>query len=163
QVLSGSEALQLAQDLDLEALDPLSVAHVGHAVSGHAGDDPLGGQDVHGLGGPGRGAQTEGSAHREHPGSQDPHVAKNPTAVGLHSLDPAVTAHSLCRFRLCMLRWSSMLAALFQPVRAENLPGSQDPLAIFFRETSPTAKVVLGILLLFSLISWIIIFAKYLR
>jgi biopolymer transport protein TolQ len=56
-----------------------------------------------------------------------------------------------------------MLAALFQPIRAENLPGSQDPLAIFFRETSPTAKVVLGILLLFSLISWIIIFAKYLR
>jgi biopolymer transport protein TolQ len=56
-----------------------------------------------------------------------------------------------------------MLAALIQPVRAENLPAGQDPLAIFFRETSPTAKVVLGILLLFSLISWIIIFAKYLR
>jgi len=56
-----------------------------------------------------------------------------------------------------------MLAALLQPVRAENLPGSQDPLAIFLRETSPTAKVVLGVLLLFSLISWIIIFAKYLR
>ncbi len=56
-----------------------------------------------------------------------------------------------------------MMAALFQPVRTENLPGGQDPLAIFFRETSPTAKVVLGVLLLFSLISWIIIFAKYLR
>jgi len=56
-----------------------------------------------------------------------------------------------------------MTAVLFQPIRTENLPGSQDPLAIFFRETSPTAKVVLGILLLFSLISWIIIFAKYLR
>src|SRR5580765_5943918 len=62
-----------------------------------------------------------------------------------------------------MLRSSSMLAALIQPVRAENLPGGQDPLAIFLRETSPTAKVVLGILLLFSLISWIIIFAKFLR
>ena len=56
-----------------------------------------------------------------------------------------------------------MMAALFQPIRAENLPGGQDPLAIFLRETSPTAKVVLGVLLLFSLISWIIIFAKYLR
>jgi biopolymer transport protein TolQ len=56
-----------------------------------------------------------------------------------------------------------MALVLFQPVRAENLPGGQDPLAIFFRETSPTAKVVLAILLLFSLISWIIIFAKYLR
>jgi len=56
-----------------------------------------------------------------------------------------------------------MMVALFQPVRTENLPGGQDPLAIFFRETSPTAKVVLGVLLLFSLISWIIIFAKYLR
>jgi biopolymer transport protein TolQ len=55
-----------------------------------------------------------------------------------------------------------MALALLQPVRAENLPG-QDPIAIFFRETSPTAKVVLGVLLLFSLISWIIIFAKYLR
>ncbi|HJW13722.1 MAG TPA: hypothetical protein VJ776_03450, partial [Thermoanaerobaculia bacterium] len=52
---------------------------------------------------------------------------------------------------------------MFQPIRAENLPGGQDPLLTFFRETSPTAKIVLGILLLFSLISWIIIFAKYLR
>jgi biopolymer transport protein TolQ len=56
-----------------------------------------------------------------------------------------------------------MMAALFQPVRTETLPGGQDPITIFIRETSPTAKVVLGILLLFSLISWIIIFAKYLR
>jgi len=56
-----------------------------------------------------------------------------------------------------------MWVALLQPVRAENLSGGQDPLVTFFRETSVTAKVVLGILLLFSLISWIIIFAKYLR
>jgi biopolymer transport protein TolQ len=57
-----------------------------------------------------------------------------------------------------------MLLALLQPVRAENLPGGgQDPLVVFFRDTSPTAKVVLGILLLFSLISWVIIFAKYIR
>jgi biopolymer transport protein TolQ len=56
-----------------------------------------------------------------------------------------------------------MWVALLQPVRAENLSGGQDPLVTFFHETSPTAKVVLGILLLFSLISWIIIFAKYIR
>jgi len=56
-----------------------------------------------------------------------------------------------------------MWVALLQPVRAENLSGGQDPFVTFFRETSVTAKVVLGILLLFSLISWIIIFAKYLR
>jgi biopolymer transport protein TolQ len=56
-----------------------------------------------------------------------------------------------------------MWVALLQPVRAENLPGGQDPLVTFFRETSVTAKVVLGVLLLFSLISWIIIFAKYIR
>ena len=56
-----------------------------------------------------------------------------------------------------------MWVALLQPVRAENLSGGQDPLVTFFRETSVTAKVVLGVLLLFSLISWIIIFAKYLR
>jgi biopolymer transport protein TolQ len=62
-----------------------------------------------------------------------------------------------------MLPWYSMWVALLQPVRAENLSGGQDPLVTFFRETSLTAKVVLGVLLLFSLISWIIIFAKYLR
>jgi len=56
-----------------------------------------------------------------------------------------------------------MWVALLQPVRAENLSGGQDPLVVFFRDTSPTAKVVLGILLLFSLISWVIIFAKYIR
>jgi biopolymer transport protein TolQ len=62
-----------------------------------------------------------------------------------------------------MLRSYSMWLALLQPVRAENLPGGQDAFVVFFRETSPTAKFVLGILLLFSLISWIIIFAKYIR
>jgi biopolymer transport protein TolQ len=62
-----------------------------------------------------------------------------------------------------MLRSYSMWVALLQPVRAENLSGGQDPFVTFFHETSPTAKVVLGILLLFSLISWIIIFAKYIR
>jgi biopolymer transport protein TolQ len=62
-----------------------------------------------------------------------------------------------------MLRSYSMWLALLQPVRAENLSGGQDPFVVFFRETSATAKIVLGILLLFSLISWIIIFAKYLR
>ncbi len=62
-----------------------------------------------------------------------------------------------------MLRCWSMLVALLQPVRAENLAGGQDPLVVFFRETSPTAKIVLGVLLLFSLISWIIIFAKFIR
>jgi biopolymer transport protein TolQ len=56
-----------------------------------------------------------------------------------------------------------MWVALIQPVRAETLSGGQDPFVTFFRETSLTAKVVLGILLLFSLISWIIIFAKYIR
>jgi biopolymer transport protein TolQ len=55
------------------------------------------------------------------------------------------------------------MAALFQPTRVENLPGSQDSLLTFFRETGPTAKVVLGILLFFSVISWVIIFAKYIR
>src|SRR5205807_1073350 len=49
------------------------------------------------------------------------------------------------------------------PVRTEALTGGMDPLVTFFKETSPTAKVVLGILLAFSLISWIIIFAKFFR
>ena len=56
-----------------------------------------------------------------------------------------------------------MLAAIFQPTRVENLPGTQDSILTFFRETGPTARVVLAILLFFSLISWIIIFAKYVR
>jgi biopolymer transport protein TolQ len=55
------------------------------------------------------------------------------------------------------------MADLFQPTRIENLSASQDSLITFFRETGPTAKVVLAILLLFSLISWIIIFAKWIR
>ena len=56
-----------------------------------------------------------------------------------------------------------MMAALLQPTRVENLPATPDTLLTFFRETEPTGKVVLIILLLFSLISWIIIFAKYIR
>ncbi len=56
-----------------------------------------------------------------------------------------------------------MVGALFQPTQVENLPGGGESLLGFFRQTEPSAKVVLGILLLFSLISWIIIFAKYVR
>jgi biopolymer transport protein TolQ len=55
-----------------------------------------------------------------------------------------------------------MLATAFQPVTTENLPGNPSILS-FFGETGTTAKVVLGILLFFSLVSWVIIFAKYLR
>ena len=56
-----------------------------------------------------------------------------------------------------------MIAALLQSVRTENLPAGGDSLLTFFRETGATAKVVLAILLFFSLISWIIIFAKFVR
>jgi biopolymer transport protein TolQ len=55
-----------------------------------------------------------------------------------------------------------MLATAFQPVSTENLPG-QPSLLSFFGETGTLAKVVLGILLFFSFVSWVIIFAKYLR
>jgi len=61
-----------------------------------------------------------------------------------------------------MLRSKAMLATAFQPVTTENLPG-QPSILSFFSETGSTAKVVLGILLFFSLVSWIIIFAKFLR
>jgi biopolymer transport protein TolQ len=56
-----------------------------------------------------------------------------------------------------------MMLALLQPARVENLPGGQDSILTFFRETGPTAKVVLAILFFFSLVSWIIIFAKFVR
>ena len=56
-----------------------------------------------------------------------------------------------------------MLAALFQPVTSENLPSGGTSLIGFFRETGPTAKVVLAILFLFSVVSWVIIFAKFIR
>ncbi|MEP7131791.1 MAG: MotA/TolQ/ExbB proton channel family protein [Acidobacteriota bacterium] len=62
-----------------------------------------------------------------------------------------------------MLRSETMIAELAQPVRTDTLPAGGDSLLVFFRETGPTAKVVLGILLLFSLISWVIIFTKFLR
>jgi biopolymer transport protein TolQ len=55
-----------------------------------------------------------------------------------------------------------MISAGFQAVQVENLGQGQGILS-FFKETGPTAKIVLGILLLFSLISWIIIFAKFVR
>jgi biopolymer transport protein TolQ len=55
-----------------------------------------------------------------------------------------------------------MVLTVFQPVTSENLPG-QPSILSFFSETGPTARVVLGILLLFSLISWAIIFAKWIR
>lgn len=55
-----------------------------------------------------------------------------------------------------------MLATAFQPVTSENLSG-QPSILSFFWETGTTAKVVLGILLLFSFVSWAIIFAKFIR
>ncbi len=55
-----------------------------------------------------------------------------------------------------------MLVTVFQPVTSENLPG-QPSILSFFAETGLTAKVVLGILLFFSLVSWAIIFAKFIR
>ncbi len=61
-----------------------------------------------------------------------------------------------------MLRSKPMMATAFQPVTTENLPGNPSILS-FFGETGTTAKVVLGVLLFFSLVSWVIIFAKFLR
>jgi biopolymer transport protein TolQ len=55
-----------------------------------------------------------------------------------------------------------MLATVFQPVSTENLPG-QTSILSFFWETGTTAKVVLGILLFFSFVSWAVIFAKFIR
>ncbi len=62
-----------------------------------------------------------------------------------------------------MLRSEAMMAAVFQPAQVENLPGGRESLLTFFRQAGAPAKVVLGILLVFSLVSWIIIFAKYIR
>jgi biopolymer transport protein TolQ len=55
-----------------------------------------------------------------------------------------------------------MLGTVFQPVTSENLPGQSSILSAF-SETGPAGKVILGILLFFSLVSWAIIFAKYIR
>jgi biopolymer transport protein TolQ len=55
-----------------------------------------------------------------------------------------------------------MMRTVFQPVTTENLP-EQPSILSFFWETGTTAKVVLAILLLFSFVSWVIIFAKFLR
>src|SRR5438105_419570 len=61
-----------------------------------------------------------------------------------------------------MLRSKPMTVRVFQPVSTENLPGQTSILSAF-GETGTTARVVLGILLLFSFVSWIIIFAKFIR
>src|SRR5262245_48027094 len=61
-----------------------------------------------------------------------------------------------------MLRSKSMLGTDFQPVTTENLPG-QPSIFSFFSEAGIADRVVLGILLLFSFVSWVIIFAKFIR
>jgi len=50
-----------------------------------------------------------------------------------------------------------------QPIRTTTLETSPSQFETFLRETGPSAKVVLGILLFFSLVSWLIIIAKYIR
>lgn len=55
------------------------------------------------------------------------------------------------------------MALASQPITTSPLETGPNALATFLRETGPTAKVVLGILLFFSLVSWLIIFAKYIR
>ena len=55
-----------------------------------------------------------------------------------------------------------MLGTVFQPVTTENLPG-QPSILSFFSDAGIADRVVLGILLLFSFVSWIIIFAKFIR
>ena len=50
-----------------------------------------------------------------------------------------------------------------QPVSSAPLPTGSSALETFLRETGPSAKVILGILLFFSLVSWLIIIAKYIR
>jgi len=55
-----------------------------------------------------------------------------------------------------------MLGTVFQPVTTENLPG-QPSILSFFSEAGIADRVVLGVLLLFSFVSWIIIFAKFIR
>ena len=71
-------------------------------------------------------------------------------------------ADGVTRRRLLTLLTATTQATVFQPVTSENLPG-QPSLLSSFAETGPTAKVVLGILLFFSLVSWAIIFAKWIR
>jgi len=48
-------------------------------------------------------------------------------------------------------------------VSSTALPTGSSSFETFLRETGPSAKVVLGILLFFSLVSWLIIIAKYIR
>lgn len=56
-----------------------------------------------------------------------------------------------------------MMSSVFQPATAENLPEAQISILSFLKDIGPTGKVVLAILLIFSFISWVIIFAKFLR
>ena len=55
-----------------------------------------------------------------------------------------------------------MVGTVFQPVTTENLPG-QPSIFSFFTEAGIADRVVLAILLLFSFVSWVIIFAKFIR
>jgi biopolymer transport protein TolQ len=55
-----------------------------------------------------------------------------------------------------------MVGTVFQPVTTENLPG-QPSIFSFFSDAGIVDQVVLAILLLFSFVSWVIIFAKFIR
>jgi biopolymer transport protein TolQ len=50
-----------------------------------------------------------------------------------------------------------------QSVDTTPLDAGSSSILTFFRQTGPTAKIVLGLLLIFSLVSWLIIIAKYIR
>jgi biopolymer transport protein TolQ len=55
------------------------------------------------------------------------------------------------------------LALTAQAVNSVSLDTGSSSLITFFRQTGPAAKAVLAILLFFSLMSWLIIIAKYIR
>jgi biopolymer transport protein ExbB/TolQ len=61
-----------------------------------------------------------------------------------------------------MLRSKPMMLTAFQPVTTENLPG-QPSILSSFSTMGTSGKLVLAILLMFSFVSWVIIFAKFLR
>ena len=86
QVLFGRETLQEPDDLDIEFLDSLSVAQVGHAVALHSGDDLLDRQDRGGLRRGDRGREGERREQDSGERGQEAHVKHNVLLSAIHSL-----------------------------------------------------------------------------
>ena len=156
QVLLRGVALEHADDLDVEPLDARAVAEIREPVAASCRRPALSTGKIS-VGGSGDAAQRADRQRRRRSTRRknSPHDWAT-TRPRLAAAFPLTLSLPICYGRNRCSR------TVFQPVTTENLPGQPSILSFFSEAGSPT-KVVLGILLLFSFVCWVIIFAKFIR